>query len=39
LEKLISDAGFQDVTFVKMTDYYTSPETEGAIFRATKPGT
>ena len=37
LEKLISDAGFQDVTFIKTTGYHTSPETEGAIFRATKP--
>jgi len=24
-------------TFIKMTGYHTSPETEGAIFRATKP--
>jgi ubiquinone/menaquinone biosynthesis C-methylase UbiE len=39
LEKLISDTGFQDVTFVKMTGYHTSLETEGAIFRATKPAT
>ena len=39
LEKLISDAGFQDVTFVKMTGYHTSPMTEGAVFRATKPAT
>jgi ubiquinone/menaquinone biosynthesis C-methylase UbiE len=39
LEKLISDTGFQDVTLVKMTGYHTSPETEGAIFRATKPAT
>lgn len=39
LEKLISDTGFQHVTFVKMTGYHTAPETEGAIFRATKPAT
>ena len=39
LENLISDAGFQDVTFIKTTGYHTSPETEGAIFRATKPAT
>jgi hypothetical protein len=39
LEKLISDTGFQDVTLVKMTGYHTAPETEGAIFRATKPAT
>jgi len=39
LEKLISDTGFQDVTFIKTTGYHTSPETEGAIFRATKPAT
>jgi len=39
LEKLIGDAGFQDVTFVKMTGYHTAPEAEGAIFRATKPAT
>ncbi len=37
LEKLISDTGFEDATFVKMTGYHTAPETEGAIFRATKP--
>jgi len=37
LEKLMTDAGFQDVAFIKTTDYHTSPETEGAIFRATKP--
>jgi hypothetical protein len=30
---------FQDVTLVKMTGYHTAPETEGAIFRATKPAT
>jgi len=39
LEKLMTDAGFQNVTFVKMTGYHTAPETEGAIFRATKPAT
>ncbi len=39
LERLISDTGFQDVTFVKMTGYHTAPETEGAVFRATKPAT
>lgn len=39
LEKLISDTGFQDLTFIKTTGYHTSPETEGAIFRATKPAT
>jgi len=39
LEKLMTDAGFQDVTFIKTTGYHTSPETEGAIFRATKPAT
>jgi arsenite methyltransferase len=39
LEKLISDTGFQDVAFVKMTGYHTSPVTEGAVFRATKPAT
>jgi arsenite methyltransferase len=39
LEKLIKDAGFQDVSFIKSTGYHTSPETEGAIFRATKPST
>jgi arsenite methyltransferase len=39
LEKLICDTGFQDVTFVTMTGYHTAPETEGAIFRATKPAT
>jgi SAM-dependent methyltransferase len=39
LEKLMKDAGFQDVTFIKTTGYHTSPETEGAIFRATKPVT
>jgi arsenite methyltransferase len=39
LEKLISDTGFQDVTIIKTTGYHTSPETEGAIFRATKPAT
>lgn len=37
LEKLISDTGFQGVTFIRTTGYHTSPETEGAIFRATKP--
>ncbi len=39
LEKLVRDAGFYDVAFVKMTGYHTAPETEGAIFRATKPAT
>jgi arsenite methyltransferase len=39
LEKLMSDAGFQDVTFVRMTGYHTAPETEGAVFRATNPAT
>jgi len=39
LEKLMTDAGFQDVTFIKTTGYHTSPETEGAVFRATKPAT
>lgn len=39
LEKLMTDAGFQDVAFIKTTGYHTSPETEGAIFRATKPAT
>ncbi len=37
LEKLMADAGFQEVTFIKTTGYHTSPETEGALFRATKP--
>lgn len=39
LEKLMKDAGFQDVTFIKTTGYHTSPETEGAVFRAIKPVT
>ena len=39
LEKLVTDAGFQDVTFIRTTGYHTSPETEGALFRATKSGT
>jgi len=39
LEKLMKDAGFQDVTFIKTTGYHTAPETEGSIFRATKPAT
>jgi len=39
LEKLMKDAGFQDVTFIKTTGYHTSPVTEGAVFRATKPAT
>jgi arsenite methyltransferase len=37
LEKLIVEAGFQDVEFIKTTGYHTSPETEGALFRARKP--
>lgn len=36
LQKLIIDAGFQNVEFVQRTGYHTSPETEGALFRATK---
>ena len=39
LEKLMNDTGFQGVTFIKTTGYHTSPETEGALFRATKPAT
>lgn len=39
LEKLMADAGFQDVTFIKTTGYHTSPEAEGSLFRATKPAT
>lgn len=37
LERLIVEAGFQDVEFIKTTGYHTSPETEGALFRARKP--
>lgn len=37
LEKLLLDAGFQDVAFVGTSGYHTSPETEGALFRAKKP--
>jgi arsenite methyltransferase len=39
LEKLLVDTGFQDVTFIEVTGYRTSPETEGALFRARKPAT
>jgi len=39
LEKVMTDAGFQDVNFIKTTGYHTSPVTEGAVFRATKPAT
>jgi len=34
---MMADAGFRDVTFITTTGYHTSPETEGALFRATKP--
>lgn len=37
LEKLMADEGFRDVSFIKTTGYHTSAETEGALFRATKP--
>lgn len=37
LAAMMIDAGFQDVAFIRTTGYHTSPDTEGALFRATKP--
>lgn len=37
LLELMQEVGFQEVTFIKTTGYHTSPKTEGALFRATKP--
>jgi arsenite methyltransferase len=36
-EKLLADAGFNQVSFVGTTGYHTSPQTVGSLFRATKP--
>jgi SAM-dependent methyltransferase len=36
-EQLLSDAGFETISFRGMTGYRTSEETEGALFQATKP--
>ena len=39
LKQAMTEAGFHNVTFIKTTGYHTAPETEGSLFRATKPAT